>query len=317
MNTRSSSTEASDLRGQVELARRLGVNLYLQDKASAIGTDVVLAHVSPAELHTLGGYLTMREEVGGAPANAWLVFFFTTHDLPRLAFQVRVPMQPGSRPTFEALEPLTPAPESAQCLIRACRTALAALPDNPQPLNPLILPGSVIGEDGILVYLLASTKQSGVAVLGKHYRALVSPDGDRIAKLEPLSKAILEIPLEAPDEPGAKVAALTVTHLLTEHPLETHVFASLLHKRPIYVATSRGVWFIEGDQISLIGTRDPAPLPGARDEEPALQRNGQRTVAEEPASGAGETERPAYAAGHPCPCGSGAPFSACHGSEHD
>jgi hypothetical protein len=64
-----------DLRGQVELTRVLGVNLYLQDKASASGTDAMLAHVSPTERRALGGYLTIREEAEGSPANAWLVFF--------------------------------------------------------------------------------------------------------------------------------------------------------------------------------------------------------------------------------------------------
>jgi hypothetical protein len=247
-----------DLRGQVELACVLGVNLYLQDKASAIGTDAMLVHVSPTERRALGGYLTIREEAEGSPANAWLVFFFTANDVPRLAFRVRVPMQPGSRPTFEVLEPMTPAPESAQLLIRARRTALEALSEYPQPLNPLILPGSVIGHNGVLVYLLAGTRRSGVAVLGRHFRVLVSPDGNRVAKLEPLSKGIIEIPLDPPGQPGAEVVALTVTHLVTEHPMETHVFASLLSKRPIYVATLRGDWLIEGDRISLMRAHFPS-----------------------------------------------------------
>jgi hypothetical protein len=306
-----------DLHEQVELARKIGVNLYLQDKASAIGTDVMLAHLSPAERSALRGYLTIREEAEGSPTDAWLVFFFTTDsNLPRFAFRARVPMQPGSRPTFAAVDPLTPTPGSAQVLIQARNTALAALSEYPQPLNPVVLPGSVIGHDGVLVYLLAGTTRSGVAVLGRHWRVLVSPDGSRVAKLEPLSKGIIEIPLEATGQPGTELVALTVTHLVTEHPLETHVFASLLYKRLIYVGTSRGDWRVEGDKISLIRTREPAPLPGAMGEDPTSQTNGQEAVTEGLVSGVGETQRPAYSVEHPCPCGSGAPFSACHGREH-
>jgi hypothetical protein len=245
-------TIPDDLRGQVEFARRLGVNLYLQDKASAIGTDAMLAHVSSIDRRALGGYFTVREEAAGAPADAWLVFFFTTGDPLRLAFRARVPMQPGSRPTFEVLDPRAPAPSSAQLIIQARQTALEALPEIPQPLNPLILPGSVIGHDGVLVYLLASTNQPGIAVLGRHWGVLVSPDGSQVAKLEPLSNGIIAIPLEAPDQSGKKLAALSVTHVLTEHPLETHVFASLLYRKLLYVGTSRGVWRIDGDRITLL-----------------------------------------------------------------
>jgi hypothetical protein len=44
--------------------------------------------------------------------------------------------------------------------------------------------------------------------------------------------------------------------------LETHVFVSLLHQRPIYVGTSRGNWVVDGAKISLLPeleSQDPAP----------------------------------------------------------
>jgi hypothetical protein len=47
--------------------------------------------------------------------------------------------------------------------------------------------------------------------------------------------------------------ALTITHLVTDYPLETHVFTSLLVRLPVYVLTSRGTWRVNGDQIAFLG----------------------------------------------------------------
>ncbi|HEY6477213.1 MAG TPA: hypothetical protein VI456_11575 [Polyangia bacterium] len=52
---------------------------------------------------------------------------------------------------------------------------------------------------------------------------------------------------------GATPVAAAVSQIVTDWPLETHVFVSLLHDRtPIYVATKRGVWLVVGDKISLV-----------------------------------------------------------------
>ena len=61
---------------------------------------------------------------------------------------------------------------------------------------------------------------------------------------------MLEVPLE---ENGQTPVALTVSHLATEYPLETHVFTSLLVHLPVYVQTSRGTWRVNGEQIAFLG----------------------------------------------------------------
>jgi hypothetical protein len=58
-----------------------------------------------------------------------------------------------------------------------------------------------------------------------------------------------KIPLHSPDmPPGSVSAGLSITHL---------VFASLLHRTPVFVGTG-GVWCVEGDQISFLGQQPPA-----------------------------------------------------------
>ena len=51
-----------------------------------------------------------------------------------------------------------------------------------------------------------------------------------------------------------------VTHLVTDWPLETHVFVSLQWHLPVYVGTRRGIWRVNGDKIALISDRPPASL---------------------------------------------------------
>jgi hypothetical protein len=243
----------SDLAAFVQRSSDIGRTLHVYDAASAIGTDVLLSKVSLAE-HPLGGYVTLAEgDEQGKATGSFSVIFYTRDADPRIAFRIQV--HPGANPPdFEAVKPPADAPEPLRSLIRARETALDAPRDTNQPMNPVVLPGRAIGESGMLVYLIAGTKQPKVAVLGKHYRVLVSEDGRTVKRTEPLSKTVFELPYGA--SPGSTTAALAITHLVTDYPLETHVFASLLYRLPIHVATARGLWRVDGATISFHG-----PLP--------------------------------------------------------
>jgi hypothetical protein len=103
---------------------------------------------------------------------------------------------PETKPRFETVTPPRPASPAMQELIRARQTAIDALPERPQLINPVILPGE---KGDLLVYLMAGTTRPGLAVFGKHHRVHVSRDGRTLIKLEPLSKSILELPLAPPE----------------------------------------------------------------------------------------------------------------------
>ncbi len=276
-----------DLRAAIEQAQSLGALLYDYDLASAIGTDVMLANVRAPKERGIAGYLTLREGDERGATGAWRVCFSSAEDPPRLLCRVRVPA-PGGPPTFEAIDRPMPMSDDLRRLIRARRTALAAIAPVAQSQNPVVLPGQAIGQDGILVYLLAGTTRRNVAVFGKHHRVLVSPDGEAAVRVEPLSRTVLEVPLDVPPEavPGGG-GGVFVTHLVTEHPLETHVFASLLHRMPVYVGTSRGNWIVDGDQISLLAaapSQEPPPSrpPTARTSAPS--QSALETQADAPSS---------------------------------
>src|SRR5712664_1004201 len=97
--------------------------------------------------------------------------------------------------------------------------------------------------------LLAGTKKPKTVVFGKHIRVIVSPDGMRVKSVTPLSETELELSAQSVN---GTPAALTVTHLVTDYPLETHVFASMSSRLPLYVGTSRGTWLVDYDSIQLL-----------------------------------------------------------------
>jgi hypothetical protein len=240
-----------DLEGDIERSITIGRALYLQDKASAIGTDVLLSKIPEAEKQTLGGYVTLQDAGDdGKPTSWWSVYFFTRDEPPRVAHRVHVPMERGNQPRDDAFLPPEDAPPGLAFLIRARQTAISVVHPTEQPMNPALVPGAAAGEDGVLVYLLAGTTRPRTAVLGKHYRVLVSSDGKTVQYVKPLSKSILELPIANPS--GDRPEALAVTHLVSDYPLETHVLASLQHDLPIYVATRRGIWAVNRDSVRFV-----------------------------------------------------------------
>ena len=207
----------------------------------------------------------------GKPLDTWRVIFYSAGDAPEEICSVRVSMTARVAPVFTLYEPRIPVPDGLLMLIRARYTALRAVGPLSQPQNPVMLIAQWRGQPCIGVFLLAGSPRNHVAVLGKHHRVRVSLDGKEVLSVEPLSKSAIEVPLtlEAPVERGRANAGIYVTHLVTEWPLETHVFASLLHKTPIMVGTSRGNWWVEGMKISLMPAQPPAPAPVARAPTPA------------------------------------------------
>jgi hypothetical protein len=103
-----------------------------------------------------------------------------------------------------------------------------------------------------IVYLLAESTQPDRVVLGGHHRIRVSTDGSEILAREPLARSCMTSKL------GADGAILGVTHLISEQPLETHVFLSLLHGVTVGVATGSGLWLVEEGRIRPLGDRGRA-----------------------------------------------------------
>jgi hypothetical protein len=238
-----------DYSTQIELAKSVGSNLYILDKASAIGTDVLFANVSNHTEKNLAGYITFREaDDGGTPLDSYLVSFYTNEDPPKIKYDIHVRM--NNKHEFIEHNPSIETKLWIRDFIKARQAAIKAIPKVTQPINPVIMPGEIFGKKGIALYLLAGTNKPDLAVLGKHYRAFVDPEKDYAVEIEPLSKSEIEMPLKT--ENNAKIEALMVTQLLTDWPTEIHVFASLLYKMKVYVSTKSGIWSVDGTEINFI-----------------------------------------------------------------
>jgi hypothetical protein len=248
----------SDLVDQISRSSEIGRHLFVLDRVAAIGSDVLFKNVQDPASRGVRGYLALPEAgAAGSSRDHFLVSFFTEDTPPRVVYEIRLTR--GQQPAFEAFDPPKPADAAFVTLVRARQLAISALTAVPQPLNPLVLPASFNGENGILVYLLAGTVTPNVAVLGKHYRFLFPKDASAISYMLPLSKEIIEIPTRATN--GATPEALAVTQVVTDFPLETHVLVSLQIALPIFVATRRGMWRVEGDRISFLGEQVPGSPP--------------------------------------------------------
>ncbi len=244
----------ADLAPRIAESIELGRILYLLDKASAIGTDVALAKVPDFHQRGVGGWLTLQQaDESGKPIDGFAVMFISREEPYHTLFRIDIPFK--GQPTFRELSPPQPLDELGIRMFRARQTAIAGVPRGPRRWNPIVLPGGAVGRpDAILVYLLAAEQRAGEMVFGIHYRVLVSADGTSVKVALPLSKSALVIPPPQETMPaGATPVAAAVSQIVTDWPLETHVFVSLLHNRtPIYVATKRGVWLVVGDKISLV-----------------------------------------------------------------
>jgi len=244
------------LKPHVTRSFELGHELYLHDWMAARGTDALVEKLGSLDGRGLGGYLPLQEaDAVGVPLSSWVVIFYTDEPLPRIAYQVRLWESGEPSPVVEDFDPPKAADDGFLRLIRARQAAIDSLALKPQPLNPVVVPGEWFDEPGSIVYLIAATTRPNVAVLGQHFRVFVSEDGKTVRRVEPLSKSILEVPF------ADDAVSIWVTHLITDWPLETHVLASLICGKTLYVGTEDGaVWRVDGEAIALIraaGTHSP------------------------------------------------------------
>jgi len=114
-----------------------------------------------------------------------------------------------------------------------------------RPYNPTVLPAA---SGQFYVYMVPAQTKKGVYPLGGDARYLVSADGNTIVEKRQLHKSILETNQQAPA--GARIAAGTHNHVLSDVPEDTDVFF-VLTRRPLmpeYVGgINRRVYVVETD----------------------------------------------------------------------
>lgn len=241
-----------DLKPQVQRASQIGRELYLQDRAASIGVGSLEDFLGKLDEKTLRGYVAQRDvDTSGRPMESWTVSFFSPGAEPKIPHRIRVYPETGRRLEVQSLEPPDSVNPRLLPLIRARQAALAAQPTRGKPVIPVVVPPSVSGEEGIVVYLLAFSQRRDVVVLGPHHRVVLGADGQQVQGITTLGGAAEEMPLVPSDLPpsvGGDPWPMGISHS-GPCPLETHVYASMLHRLQLFVSTPRGRWHIDGDRI--------------------------------------------------------------------
>lgn len=232
----------------VRSAEEIGKAMFEQDAISARATDALLSENILQSEKRVRGWLTRKAE------GHWLVRFIgmaEAQDPPFMAYyNVRFPVEGYSKGEITRLDPAQPLEGEELAMFGAREAALRAMPSRcSDRYNPVILPGNIAHADGWVVYLLAATMTPGEVVIGGHFRVELSPTGTEVKRVLPLSKSCLRLPPF--NRPGSQQIAAMTTHLISDTPIETHVYLSLLHRTPIYVSTDLGVWKVEGGKIQF------------------------------------------------------------------
>jgi hypothetical protein len=228
--------------------------IFEQDEVSARATDFLYARV-PEEQRapTIRGWSTL-------PGPWWRVsFFVATGKDVAVGYEIDFPAdQPPekTRPTFRKLVPPRPLDADERARRDAVQTALVALNKartgcGPN-VNPVVLPGSVLGTKGWIVYLLASTVEPGTIVQGGHQRFVVSEDGKTVVSSEQLSRCGVQ-------KVEKDTVAMALSTPFYDLPNEGHVFTSLSTRMQFVLGTRLGIWMIEGDVIKVLSRADATP----------------------------------------------------------
>jgi len=232
-----------DLVQAVESARRMGQLLYLYDNDTADASDAAQEFASGRRDPPVRGWLVDRD--GGAST---VTFFGEQGGEPFPVYHVH--MQGSSAaPVVEPAGSEEVPTSGQQSMWKARKTALSTEVSRcSRAYNTVVLPGDALKLPGWLVYLIPATAEPGRILVGGYYRIHISPQGDKVLSVTPFSKSCLA--LSAQDT----AAGAYFNHELSDAPTETHVFLSRLHRKPMYVATRRGAWQVNGDTITFLGS---------------------------------------------------------------
>lgn len=242
----------------------LGRRVYEQDDYAARATDALVAKIgaiSGFAEQGIRGWIVQNDETG-----VLVRFIKETEAEPAAAYDIRFAI---GRIPFVSI-PSSPELTLDQAILyRARQQGVQNIREMCSPgYNTVVLPDP--DGDGFLVYALASTTNSNVIPIGGHYRFTVSSDGSRIEQADRLSASCFTLPKRSPNlSEGCELAAYYMTHVVSDTPVETHVFLQLQLGKPFFVLTkSNVVWKIENGIISHSDTSvAPSGTPAAGQDE--------------------------------------------------
>lgn len=218
----------------------MGEEIQRQDVAAWVATDALFAAYSGAPPPALAGWIVVPD------GDDQRVRFMTRESgtiRPGWDVVVRIG-QAGAVETVEGQD-LT---EEEQARFRARQTAIAnigALHCSPR-MNSVVADDP--DSDGWLVWLLTSSDDVNVVPMGGHYRFTISADGRSLVRRDQLSNSCVSVQNNGAPT-GGRTTNLFVTHIVSQTPVETHVFLSLQNRLPIFVGVGDKIYEVNGADI--------------------------------------------------------------------
>jgi len=229
----------------LETIQALGQHMYHQDQEAWKATDILLAQHSPEKLST-------------AKISGWIVDETAERDVVRflregangLEAAYDVTFAHGAKPILNEPEnrALTPE-EAAQVDARLLAARNFTFRCSSDPANTVAFRDPK--GDGWLVWVMSAIRDPNKMVLGGHTRFTISADGKSITHKDALSMGCNVLSRKGPN--GEVPVGYFFTHIVSDTPVETHVFASLTYGVVFYVGTpDRSVWGIGKGMITKV-----------------------------------------------------------------
>lgn len=242
---RGRSTDQPEALDPAELAHALaevtalGREIHRRDLFAWWASDAAVPQLTAADAEVLRGWVLDADDPS-------LMYFVAELDgAPHSLLHVRC-SEASSCSVERPAEP-PPLSERNAAQLRAIATARQHPSFEPtsERYNHVVVPTA---DSRWAVYLIAATVDPNLAMLGRHYRFLVSADGARVVDWRAFSKTALALELHPAGMPeDSSVEALVVTHLLDPIPTESHVWAALNYRTKLGVVIGSTLWMIDVD----------------------------------------------------------------------
>ena len=222
----------------------LGAAMYEQDRRAALATDILFAGTDDALRQGIRGWIFRSDR-----PDAMVRFVRERAGAFEAAYDIDD--RDGVRSLLVPSDKSLSAHELAQFKARELALRNLGRPCS-ERYNVVILrePGS----DRWLVWMLAASRMPNIIQVGGHYRFTISADGERVMSRDALSMSCFAIDRNQVPA-GARAEWLWVTHVVSDMPVETHVFLSLLHHVPFLIGTpDRMMWEVKEGHMRKAGT---------------------------------------------------------------
>lgn len=227
----------------------LGKELHMRDQMAALAFDALFEAHPEAKERPIKGWITEATE------DLHRVYFVQEQDESRYTLAYIATFQETATPSIEDKKGAE-LPKFVADRFAARRAAIEAITNFWTERYNFEVLDAPDGK-GFLVYGLASTTDPDKVVVGGHYRVSVSAEG-KVQQVDALSRSFLVVPRQSPEIPkGAEVVGLSVSHIVSSTPVETHVYVSLLHQMVISVITpDKKMWNVSEGKITPLKAKE-------------------------------------------------------------